>query len=289
MKLGEESFVVTIHQNNAGQISPPLYTFTESFKFFPGFKYRLTLEKDAHDLSFGISGGSMTYWSPRVSYDPKKFFGCQWGSPYFQSSNRILIKDSYLNVPINDSPELTIWGDSFIEGNSLSNSDNRYAHKIRSSLGRDRVAISGRGGESSSSIQGRWKWESKWFQNSKFALLALGANDQDFSTWKSNMLRMQSELNSKGIRVIWVTLAPRADRLKFIAEANQFIHTHLPRNAILDVADVVSHELTWKSGYVLPDGVHPSETAHEKIFEEFRKNFIRPCGNGYCIDATAGV
>lgn len=236
------------------------------FKIKTGVLYRLRMGKRIRALIVELSQGTDHFLLDSLTY-PSPFFGCQWGTPFIACSSGTISVASYqLTTPFNLSPRLFVYGDSFIEGNSLEQVNERYITYVKDSIGAENIAISGKGGESSTSIYPRFFSEKKWFEHSRYCLLAIGVNDMYFDTWKGNMVKYVNELKKSGIIPIIITLSPRADRKSFIAEANQWIRNAY-NGAYIDLSKVVSENDTdWIPGTSFPDQVHPTPESHKKIF-----------------------
>jgi lysophospholipase L1-like esterase len=236
------------------------------FLINPGELCKIRLGKRSRTLIVEVTKGQDHFITDSLRY-PVPFFGCQWGIPFIAcATGTISISDYELSTPFNLSPRLAVFGDSFIEGNSLDNEEQRYISFVKDSIGYENIAISGKGGENSSSINNRLTAETKWFGGCTYALLAVGVNDVNFDTWKTNMLKHIQQLKAKGITPVITTLTPREDRKDFIIAANKWIRTSY-NGAYIDINRVVAtDDITWIPGTCMPDKVHPTPASHIKIF-----------------------
>lgn len=224
----------------------------------------LQIEVTSHDLSHHFLSDTLSY--------PTPFFGCLWGTPFVGSeTSTIYLDDFTMTTPLSLSPRLAVWGDSFIEGNSLDHIEDRYVSLIRDSIGGQNISILGRGGESSTSLVSRFSQESRWFRHSKYALVAIGVNDHSFSTWQVDMLHYLDSLRQHNIVPIIATLTPRSDRLSFIASANNWIR-NVYDGAYVDLTKAIStsSETHILPGMGLSDSIHPSPAGHLAMLQRIR-------------------
>jgi lysophospholipase L1-like esterase len=259
-----KSKVVINRMDNASVIVVKEYELP--FLINPGELCKIRLGKRLRNLIVEVTRGKDHFITDSLRY-PSPFFGLQWGTPFIACANgTISISDYELSTPFNLSPRLAVFGDSFIEGNSLDNEKQRYISFVKDSIGYENIAISGKGGESSGSISNRFTTEIKWFGGCTYAFVPIGVNDVNFDTWRTNMLKYIQLLKEKGITPIISTLTPREDRCDFIIAANKWIRTNY-NGAYIDISKVVStDDINWIPGTSMPDKVHPTVASHIKIF-----------------------
>ncbi len=240
------------------------------FNIVVGTKYTIRIGKRQRNLQIEITSSNDHYYNDSLYY-PTPFFGVLWGTPFIAGKDgEIGISNFTLSTPFNTSPRLAVWGDSFIEGSSLANYQDRYISLLQDSIGHQNVSIMGRGGENSSSLYTRFPMELKWFKNSKYALLAIGVNEGNFSSWESNTLKTIDSLKKNNIIPIIATLTPRFDRLPFISQVNYWIRNTY-NGRYIDISKAVSpDDVSWLPGYNLADNVHPSVVGHQSIFERIK-------------------
>lgn len=232
--------------------------------------YTIKVGKRVRNLIIEISSDNEYYYNDSLSY-PTPFFGSLWGRPFIAcNTGEIEVSNFMLCTPLNISPKVSVWGDSFIEGNSLDEVEDRYVSLIKDSIGYQNISIMGRGGENSSSIVSRFSKETEWFANSKYALLAIGVNDNNFTIWKTNMENHIDTLKKRNIIPIIATLTPRSDRLSFISQANNWIRNNY-NGAYVDLNKAISaNGVTWDSAMVMTDNIHPTPLGHLKMLERIR-------------------
>lgn len=240
------------------------------FNIIIGTQYTIRIGKRIRNLQIEITSGSNYYYNDSLYY-PTPFFGLLWGTPFIACKyGEIAISNFTLSTPFNTSPRLAVWGDSFIEGSSLTNYQDRYISLLQDSIGFQNTSIMGRGGETSTSLNSRFPKETQWFKNSKYALLAIGINDNNFTTWKNNILNDIDSLKKNNIIPIIATLTPRSDRLTFLTQVNDWIRNTY-NGAYIDISKAVSaNETSWLSGYCLTDSVHPSVIGHQSIYDRIK-------------------
>jgi lysophospholipase L1-like esterase len=244
--------------------------YTLPFQLNYGQTYSIRIGKNIRTLEIEISSNSNYYFNDSLKF-PNTNYGCMWGTPFLACQNGKIITTAFtISTSVDARPTLAAWGDSFIEGNSLTDETKRYISIVKDSLLPNQTAIMGRGGESSGTLISRFNQEAYWFKNSKFALLAIGVNDINFSTWKTNILRWIDTLRNHNIIPILTTLTPRADRVNFINAANYWIRNTY-QGAYIDLTKAVSiNDRYWISGMALLDSIHPSEAGHLAMFQKIK-------------------
>jgi hypothetical protein len=232
----------------------------------PGETYKIRLGKRIRTLIVELSKDQNHFITDTLKY-PSPFFGAEWGIPFIACANgTISVSDYELSTPFKLSPRLAVWGDSFIEGSSLDDDKQRYISFLKDSIGYDNIAIMGKGGENSTSLNNRFPSETKWFAGCKYALLAIGVNDLNVDTWKTNITNDILLLKQKGITPIIATLTPRNDRLDYIAQVNKWIRASY-NGAYVDLSKVVSaNDIDWIAGSCLKDQIHPTAESHKNFF-----------------------
>lgn len=260
--------------------------FTLPFSISPGKTYIFRISKRIQNLSIEINSDDDYYYNDSLYY-PVPYFGCMWGTPFIACSNgEIDVTDFTLSTSFNTSPRLAVWGDSFIEGNSLPNIQNRYISLVQDSIGFQNTAIMGRGRESSTTLDSRFSKETQWFKGSEYALLAIGVNDFNFTTWKNNILKDIDTLKKYNIIPIVATLTPRFDRVSFIQHANNWIRNEY-NGAYVDLSKAVSaNQLNWLPGNGINDSIHPSVQGHLSMFERIKQDapYLFRKDNAFSID-----
>jgi len=197
--------------------------------------------------------------------------GTQWGSfgMMFQTGN-IKVKRFIYTSEQPRNCRVLIMGHSFIEGNSLylgnNDYDARYAALIRDSV-QGGVAISGKGGATTADLITRIATDLNLY-NPEFVIIDCIANDSLYSTWLNNMGVIIGAIRAKKALPILVTGPPRADRQAFIDQCNSYIRSS--GEMFIDSAKALTtnnDSVTWGSGMVMGDNVHPTIKGHIAIYE----------------------
>ena len=167
--------------------------------------------------------------------------------------------------------KIAVFGDSFIEGANLNYGgvNSRYVSLIANKIDEE-IFIDGRGGESSSGLLEKIKTD--YLCKSKYTIIAIGANDYDYSSWLSNVQEIIAFLEKCGSTPIITTISRRTDtdNLSFIQQANEWI-----RNGgylFVDVAKAISANNdgeTINTELYFNDNVHPNIVGHRAIFNRF--------------------
>jgi len=259
---------INVHKMN-GTVLDFIHQFVLPFNFTIGSEYTFRVSKKIRTLEIEVVSDSVYFYNDSLSY-PSPFFGCLWGRPFISChTGEISINSFVLATPLNKMPRLAVWGDSFIEGNSLENVEDRYVSLIKDSIGYHNITIMGRGGESSGTLSSRFTRETQWI-NSKYALLAIGVNDNNFTVWKNNTQKWLDTLKKKNMIPIIATLTPRYDRLAFINQVNSWIATTYGGAYVNLNAAVSDDGLIWNTGYAMTDNIHPTPFGHLEMLRRIR-------------------
>jgi lysophospholipase L1-like esterase len=242
------------------------------FNLSPGTDYKIRVGRRVRHLIIEVfpADSSNYFYNDSLTY-PTPSWGLLWGKPFIGcEAGSISVSGFLLSTPFNTSPRLAAWGDSFIEGNSLSDPAQRYISLIKDSIGHQNISILGRGGETSTSINSRFPKENLWFSGAKYALVAIGVNDSNFTVWKNNMQKYMDSLKKNNVIPIIATLSPRSDRIPFIIQVNDWIRNDY-NGAYIDISKAISPTGTyWTSGMSLVDGIHPSVAGHQAIYDRIK-------------------
>lgn len=169
-------------------------------------------------------------------------------------------------------PVLSIYGDSFIDGDSLNpNPENRYAAKVKSDLG-GKVLICGKGGETSAGLLSKFDEEFNKYKP-KYTLIAIGTNDSVFATWLSNVQKLIEKIEEKGSIPILATLTKMTalERTAFMTEVNNWILTSGYRYLDANLVTTVNQDRqTQDASLFFGDGIHPNIAGHEAIYKRFK-------------------
>jgi lysophospholipase L1-like esterase len=248
--------------------------------------YTIRIGKRVRNLQIEINSSDSYYYNDSLSY-PSPFFGLMWGTPFIAcKQGEIRIDEFVLSTPCSTKPKLAVWGDSYIEGSSLSSPDYRYVALIAKSIGVDNIVIMGRGGETSRTLSKRFAKELLWFSEAQFGLLAVGVNDDNFEVWRKEILKDVAEMRKKNIIPILATLSPRSDRFEFIKQANDWIRNTY-QGAYIDVSKAIAtDDVKWIPGMCLSDSIHSSVEGHRSIFNRVKMDapFLLNSKNLFTID-----
>jgi len=170
-------------------------------------------------------------------------------------------------------PQLAIYGDSFIEGNTMiPNIDNRYCSKVKAALNGN-CLIAGEGGAQATTLIDK----PIDFQNyqSKYTLLAIGTNDSFalLADFKANLQILIDRVVALGGVPILQTIPRRiegaTDNLVFIQQANPWIKSLGYK--YIDFATALSLNYdgeTQNPALFLSDHTHPSIAGHLAMYNK---------------------
>jgi len=232
--------------------------------------YMLSIAKNVNDFTVNVISDigeefEFTTNTPAI--------GSKWGYPSIWSIvGQCEASEFDYSMPYvqNRDPKLLIFGDSFIEGNSITaDKDKRYAALLADDLDIEQTLLLGKGGETTTSLLGRFYQQVDWYEDAKYCLLAIGTNDTVFATYQTNINLMVAYLKSKNIIPILVTVTYRgdSDNSAFITQTNPWVRSLGER--FIDMSLAVTEtgdETSWRAGFQLGDLVHPSIIGHDYMY-----------------------
>lgn len=197
-----------------------------------------------------------------------------WGCPTLTNiAGTWRFSDFTMSYPKNAYPLVAVYGDSFIEGDTIRDTKNlRYSALLQEVIGKGNCLLFGHGGASTKSDNSRTLLQLQKV-NSAYAILAYGNNDADWDTWWKYMEYMLRLCKSTDTVPIFVTVTPRVGQSDaYIAKINA-INNWIKSSgySYIDANKACTTDgLTWKSGYVMDDGVHPTVLGHKAIFDRIK-------------------
>lgn len=257
--------------------SIPLDEFFGDVKknYWKKFNLRFTLTKDVnlnHLIVKNLQTGKTISCQGKSKNQSN---GCQWGYGFIRTEqlNTINVQQFIYRSLDKLSSKVLFLGHSFIEGNSLANTPEgfnaRYASIIKTSLNGNAI-IAGMGGANTANLLSRIKMDLDPF-SPKYVVIDCISNENSSSTWHYNTLALIKKIEEKNAIPILLTAPPRLGYEAIITTANDLIRSSMGYKFI-DLNDIVSSNQSpsiWKNGYSMPDGVHPTVMAHQKISERF--------------------
>ncbi len=224
------------------------------------FKVRATLTdlQTGKSVSTSVNSGAGHGWGVTKQHVYGKL-------SYSQISSRATNKDERIGI----------LGDSYTEGSSLGTMYmQRYASVTESLWGED-FAISAKSGAQSAD---GLKWLNDYYLDTyhpEYVVLEFGMNDKNYATWLSNMKKMISLLTAHGITPILSTIPPNCSATK--QQYNEIHHemSNWVRRSgyrYIDWEYYMSKDharLEVKQVYFLPDGLHPTASAHKLVANQF--------------------
>lgn len=262
----------------------PTYEFsrTISTPITVGQTYRLEMTKDRNVITakFYNKANPEVYDSIVRNYDVNDTFaGSFWGKPtaIFFNGN-IKIKRFLFTSSITPTPKVAIYGDSITEGYTLidqtGNLKSRWSDKLYVANDKS-VCISSQGGIATAGTLNYIDFEQQKFKPT-YTILFLGANDTNFATWNANLETLIAKVEAINSIPVLCTILPRSDRQAFINLANaELLNNKSAYYDIIDFAAAVTDNrdrLTWSSGNLLPDNVHPTVQGHQAMYNEILLN-----------------
>jgi lysophospholipase L1-like esterase len=236
-----------------------------------GQEYLIKVTKDVNLVSVELiydDGTTFEYETSELGF----YF---WGFPTIYCIEGQCEASSFnFSMPYNRAPKIIVFGDSFVEGNSISdNKDMRYSALLAEDVGTDDVVLLGKGGETTTSVLPRFYKQVEWYQGAKYAIIALGTNDYDFSVYKENILKMVLFLKKNNIIPVLVTVTNRQDtsNTDFQSVVNPYVRSLGEK--YIDMSLAISEdgdETLWRDDFQKDDNVHPSITGHEYMYRRIK-------------------
>ena len=273
-KLKGNTLTVYTYQNTE------FASFTLPFSIVAGKSYSVSLDKpDALNLRFTLSSATGDTFT--VNYDKLTAAGTttSWGVPFFGVvSGDVTVRNAVLSFKYDYNTIVSIFGDSYIEGNSLLTSGgvyNKWSSLLADETGTSFVHISGKGGElANAAFVSRFKIENSLFK-SPYVILALGTNNTDFAIYTTYMQQMIDECRANGQVPILQTIPPRQGVTygTYTKLVNDWVKAsgelYIDFNAALTKPD---DESVWIPKYMMSDGVHPTVDGHAAMFEQVKRD-----------------
>lgn len=199
-----------------------------------------------------------------------------WGYPVaINRTGQAQFSGFVMSYPKKSYPLVAVYGDSFIEGNSIEATKNlRYSALLQSVLGKYQCLLFGHGGATSLSDDSRTLLQIEKV-NSAYAIIAYGDNDVDFNTWYKYVAYMIQMCELTNTLPVFVTVCPRVSQSAAYVTKMQAINNWIRTSGYpyIDANEACTSDgLTWKTGYVLDDGQHPSVLGHQAIFNKIKSD-----------------
>lgn len=254
---------VEIRKINNGTTGTLVYSFKMPFSVEISKTYVLRLYKKNKDILFSIHSNK-DFFIERVERTDEKDFGRNWGYPsVFCQSGQIEVIDASIRNSNFESPVTLGVGDSFIEGwGVVNNLDKRYI-ALMSAYTNGKVYISGRGGETTTTLLTRFDKELAKV-STKYVLLAIGTNDSTIATYKTNMAALIAKVKAAGRVPILVTITPRSGYP--VTDMNAYVRSS--GELFIDFNAAVNNgtETVWNPLFVNADNVHPNVEGNWMMF-----------------------
>lgn len=252
---------IRLINSNVGTV---IYSYDLPFSIEAGQDCIIRMYKQNKDIYFAIITDKNIFVGFAERSDSKDL-GRNWGNPsVFCLNGQIEIKDTFLRKSSFESPLTFCVGDSFIEGwGVVDNLDKRYIALMQDATNGN-VEISGRGGETTTSLLARFDIELAKM-NSDYILLAIGTNDSNLATYKTNMSNLIGKVKASNKIPILVTITPRSGFP--IVDMNSYVRNS--NELYIDMNHAVNNgnETSWNPLYVNSDNVHPNIAGNAEMFK----------------------
>lgn len=200
-----------------------------------------------------------------------------WGIPFFGViSGDVTVNNAIISFAYDTNTLLSIFGDSFIEGNSLVPYGiyNKWSSLLGNSIGSQFVHISGKGGEAATAaFVARFKVENSLFK-SPFVILAFGTNHASLASYTLYIQQLIDECRDSGQVPILQTIPPRSgvDYATVTKAINDWVKSSGELYIDFHAALTTGDGSVWKDGLVQFDGVHPTILGHQAMFEQAKRD-----------------
>lgn len=247
---------------------------TVSFAFAANHEYCAELVKEDYKTSIIRITDMYTLDTDELSVSTRDA-GSAWGireyTYTFNSAPGSVISAVCYSTQNKDTRCLII-GDSYIEGNSLDNSDNRFAYLIKSRLFWD-CFINGQGGANSGGVLSWLTGAAAYLFtvcNPTYTIVNVGMNDTVYATWVSNIQGIIAAIKTAGSIPILITVCANTTggSAAIFDDMNAWIRAsgelYIDANIILstDYAGLVQN-----AAYFMTDQIHPTVAGHELIYK----------------------
>ena len=171
-------------------------------------------------------------------------------------------------------------GHSYVEGNSIAGQkDKRFAYLTCKDIGLDKTVILGQGGLKASELKQLVKTYIKWFPNTKYAMISIGANDfyqnpieEKIQRCINDCIEISNCLLDADIKPIWIIDSGSVtNNQNGKDQIEMFSNWLLKQELYVDVRSCFRDtEGNNSPGAFLSDGIHPTIATHQLIYEEIK-------------------
>jgi lysophospholipase L1-like esterase len=241
-----------------------------------GREYHIIMKKTSqiYDFSFIDSVTQVTTVLSFSAVGTTKDIGRCWNSPgiVFRSGD-IKLLEMNLSSPLPRAAKVAEFGDSISEGDTIrtlagGGYKNRWAGLLSTSINNN-ISIFARAGETTTDMNSKLSDITAWFTSPKYAIYAMGMNDNTFSTWQTNMNAWRTVMEAKGAEIILITLHPRVGLEAFNTAVTNYVLTSGYKYIDFAKALTVNGDrVTRDTALLLPDLLHPNVAGHLKMFKQ---------------------
>ena len=164
-------------------------------------------------------------------------------------------------------------GDSNLEGTALQAGQSSWGYQLAALRSEGDVAVAGRAGDTTPNfmVQRRVTDLQSW-ASAKYVVIALGTNDTNHASWRTNIATMIADAIAIGAEPILCTMLPRPSDQAVKTLMNTDIRGHyFGRYRYIDFATALSvnqDSVTWDALYQTGDNVHANLAGQQRMLQQ---------------------
>lgn len=218
-----------------------------------------------------------------INTENNLYLGSGWGYRTYTAGSGVSV-DFIHNYSIQpEKSMICMIGDSYVESNALlaypNDYDKRFSNLVSKKLGGDMFTWA-QGGASSGQVY-TWLSTILNLNESKYYLICVGMNDENFQTWQGNIENILSTIETNHGIPILCTIPPTNLASN---EEHMLMNQYIRQSGIdfIDIAKIMSannNGITVDLSKFLSDGVHPTPEVHEIIYQTIFSAFPQIFGS----------
>ena len=242
---------------------------TLAFAPVPGRRYRVELVKAYRTITATVTD-TVTGQSDSLSnyYPTSALPGLMLGSPGFANVAGTSTVYSSAFIPTIRRPSVMLFGDSITQGSGATLDSDSWAYKVCTNAVGGGLT-SAKGGEASSATITHIEYELRAYRP-KYAIVMIGTNDTNMTTWQTNMTVMESMIRSAGAVPVFCTLPPETADTNPVNVQNPFIRNSGWRYIDMARALTINGDGVTRNESLFADALHPNDAGMAVMYSRVR-------------------
>ncbi len=261
-----DNTVILYDSLNATDSSPPsVYdSITCSFSFVEDRVYLVELIKDNYTHTLRITD-TETEETDELSYDGYtngSVAGLCYGTPAVACAAGVITLRSIDVSTTIPAPKAVLLGDSITEGSGAPPT-NGWAYLVQQAVA---ATVSARGGDTSNAVVYRVAIELEMFPCLRYAIIDIGTNDTNMTTWQNNIDLMASTCRTYGVEPVFCTMLNN-DNTRPQVTQNPYIRNNFRFIDMAVALSVGGDGTTWDAS-LFTDDLHPNTAGYLAMYNQ---------------------